>query len=214
MTVQKNVVLSQRSFVQRVKAVKGGQVSQPTPNLFTLKKIHILHHRLYHLLWRTLPKEELEIDGDTIAFVVLPSWVLIGAGAKTFFVDAMCITYGPTRTKMIFIATQMFLHDKTFRYVLYHEHIEAMFNLGLLQTDPGFFQRLEHALGSLGEKDGSLLDRRLRESLTLGMERGHAVAIILEAAMAKGEMPEAEWRPYFQNMLKNRLREARTTFES
>lgn len=165
-----------------------------------------LHSRFYHLIWMVWTKRKIEIEGHEITYAVLPKYFLLGGSrSKSWFVTAMEITKKSTQTLMIFISLPE-LNDHLL-YTLYHEHLEGLYNLGLIlcEENRATYQKKYSQALALLENDWSSLSIGLEQSLKNGQDKEHVFALIMELALAKERMDKSEFIIFLNNAIKNRL---------
>jgi hypothetical protein len=163
-----------------------------------------LLNKLYHLLWCILPKKQLQFGDRTIQYLILPAILLVGGKeAKIRLGGSMCIVHRPSKTMMILISSIEPREER--RYTVYHEFIEGscMLRIGIADTAEGLVDCLKESRSILGG-DFGMLENKLASYAKETKDWPHVVALIMELALVKQEMPQAQYKHYLDNALTHR----------
>lgn len=165
--------------------------------------------RFQHWLWDILPKHIETVEGHRIKYVIVLKYLLIGGpGAKSRFVNAMCLIHKPTKNLMILISSTE-SQDPLLKYTLLHEHLEgmALLNFPLPGYDLDWARStLDVALKKI-RKDVIDIEERMISAIKRkkGNDRGHFFALTVELALMKKELDSKQYRQKLEHALRKRF---------
>ncbi len=165
--------------------------------------------RYQHLLWEVLPKHTEIVGGHCIKYVIVPKYLLIsGSDAKSRFVNAMCLTYRPTKSLMILISSTK-SQDQLLKYTLLHEHLEgmALLNFPLPDYDLNWANSTFDTALKEVQEDVVDMEQRMISAIKRkgGDDREHFFALIVELALMKNELDSTQYRHELERALRERF---------